>query len=80
MTNPTRAELEKLIEPQRTLFVPNSNLCLTIEQQAITYLLTQIDALREALGTCRVFAGCELEYDTQRVEDALAQTEHLGKR
>ena len=34
----------------------------------------------EALKTCKVFAGCELEYDQQLVEETLLTLQqHLGK-
>ena len=86
MTNPTRAEIEKLIEPKpvsdRLWYLSMTEQPLTPEQQAITHLLAQIDALREVLGRC----DDAIEYNHQYalpqdlegiVKQALAQTEHL---
>lgn len=90
MTNPTRAEIEKLIDDRIT---SNDNI-ITKEQRVITHLLTSIDVLREALGFYKQLLNymAELQggkFDFKhtlvhidggdKARKALAQTEHLKK-
>jgi hypothetical protein len=92
MANITRAQIEKLIEvltnksgdsesPLRDVDVG----MLRESKQAITHLLTQIDALREPLGRQHQHGldcgYCYTNSDMCRVSaEALAQTEHLAER
>jgi hypothetical protein len=84
MTNPTRAEIEKLIDKE--LYGHYSHVYIKENYlPIITHLLTQIDALREVFGECDEAMGYMSEYDIplclpDRVKQALAQTEHLAKR
>ncbi len=97
MTNPKRAEIEKLpLKLHRA--ASDFGICFGMDnatekdkqardaalkecEEAITHLLTSIDALREALTTARdrleMGDGIESYGD---IIKALAQTDHLGKR
>lgn len=39
--------------------------------------MNALEVAREALSTCRLFAGCEREYDEQAVEEALQQINQI---
>jgi hypothetical protein len=80
MTNPTRAEIEKLIEPDtRLVDDPSFYTKEDFAPNIITHLLTQIDALREALKYCWADENGIQNYDDVLVKQALAQTRHLEK-
>jgi hypothetical protein len=79
MTNPTRAEIEKLLTDTRSDAGCGFGECQ--KDAILTHLLTQIDALREALEVARSATKHCSNQPTQdaynAVREALAQTEHL---
>ena len=86
MTNITRADIEKLIEPYRDGIIPYG---IMKHPHVIKHLLIQIDALREKFGDlineASEWTVADYNIDMRNASlntatQALAQTEHLAKR
>ena len=70
-------QIKQVMEWDEHVITPASDIRLA--KSIIRQLADIVRVQHEALATCRLFAGCEREYDEQRIESALALSAPIVK-